>query len=269
MVLIAEVMCKSVLSKSRIYDVDYSVNPYIGCEHGCAYCFARFMAKKAYRGAEWGMFVNVKINALKVLTGELASSKRGLVLLSSVTDPYQPLEAKYSLTRGMLRLLSKHGFPTSILTKSNLVLRDVDILKSLHECDVGFTIVTLEEKVREAFEPKAPPIKDRLRALWTLHENKVETYAFIGPFLPYLTEESFDELIKELLDVKVSRVMVDKLNIKAGNWKGVKEALRLYNPELIPRYIEVLFKPNDYYDRMRLKITRLCKQKNLPLDFCY
>ena len=269
MVFIAEVRCRSVLGKSRIYGVDYSINPYIGCEHGCAYCFARFMAKHAYRGFEWGQFVNVKLNAPKVLARELASAKKGLVLLSSVTDPYQPLEARYNLTRRILRLLSRYSFPTSILTKSSLVLRDVEALKSLHGCEVGFTIVTLEEKVREAFEPKSPPIKDRLKALWTLHENKVETYAFIGPLLPYLTEESLEELIKEFLDVKVSRIMVDKLNIKAGNWRKIKEALRLHYPELIPKYIEVLFKPNDYYDRIRLKILRLCKQNNLPLDLCY
>jgi DNA repair photolyase len=227
------------------------------------------MVKYAGQGMEWGEFVNVKTNSPKVLESELRRAKRGLVLVSSVTDPYQPLEEKYELTRQILGILARYDFPVSILTKSHLVTRDVDVIKKFSKCEVGLTIVTLDERVREAFEPKAPQIKKRLEALWSLHESGIETYGFIGPMLPYLTEETLEDLLSRLAEVAVDRILVDRLNLKAGNWRTIRQTLATCYPQLIRLFERTLFTPNEYYEKLKLRILESCKQRNLKVDFCY
>ncbi len=268
-VVVREILCKTILSRSGIYGVDYSVNPYVGCQHACVYCYARFVARKAHRREEWGSFVDVKINALKLLSSELRRKPKGLVLVSSVTDPYQPLEKKYELTRGILQLLAQHQFPTTILTKSNLAVRDIDIMKKLRDFEVGFTITTLDENVKRIFEPWSTSVEGRLDALRRLHEAGIETYAFLGPMLPYLSEERLSELLGRLCEVGVNRILVDRLNLKAGNWNSIYKALRENLPDFIPKFEEVLFRLNGYYERLRLKISEMCRKLDLRVDFCY
>ena len=263
------VECRSALGRSRIYGVDYSINPYVGCEHGCAYCFARFMIRYAGASEGWGQFVNVKVNAPNVLEGQLRAAKKGLVLLSSVTDPYQPIENKHYLTRRILELLVTADFPVSILTKSSLVLRDMDLIGKLSRSEVGLTMVTLDEDVARNFEPKASPIKERLEALKTLSGSGIETYAFIGPILPHITEESLEELVAKLAKTPVKRVLIDRLNIKAGNWRTIKGTLLKHYPNLLPKFEEALFKQSNYYERLKPKVGELCKKHGLTADFCY
>lgn len=193
----------------------------------------------------------------------------GLVLLSSVTDPYQPVEKRYELTRGILELLAKHRFPTSVLTKSSLVVRDIDVIKKVQDCEVGLTITTLDEEVKKIFEPLATSVTGRLDALRRLHEAGVETYAFLGPMLPHLSEDRLRELLDKLCEIGVSRVLVDKLNLKAGNWSSIYKALNEKLPGFLPQFKEVLFKPSGYYERLRLKISEMCRQRDLKVDFCY
>ena len=129
---IKTIQCKSVLTRSRLPEVDYCINPYVGCLHGCIYCYARFMKRFTGHTEKWGKFIDVKINAPEVLEKELSRSpEKGTVLLGSVTDAYQPIERKYKITRAILEILLKHHFPISILTKSDLVVRDIDLLKKL------------------------------------------------------------------------------------------------------------------------------------------
>lgn len=268
-VAVRETRCKTALSRSRIYGVDYSLNPYLGCQHGCVYCFARFMTRYSHHGGEWGSFVDVKTNILQRLASELPRKPKGLVLLSSVTDPYQPLEERYELTRGALTLLAKHEFPTTLLTKSDLVVRDIDLIKRLRDCEVGLTITTLDKDVKRAFEPLATPVENRLEALRKLNREGVETYAFLGPLLPYLSEDCLPELLDELCDAGVNRVLVDRLNLKAGNWKTIHGALSGHFPDLLPKFEEALFKPSGYYERLRQKISEMCHRRGLKADFCY
>jgi DNA repair photolyase len=269
MIVVREVLCKSVLSRSGISSVDYSVNPYVGCEHGCKYCYARFMRRVSKHGEEWGEFVDVKINAPQVLSSELVGAKKGLVLVSSVTDPYQPLERERRLTREILIRLGRHDFPTSILTKSFLVTRDIDVLREIEGCEVGLTITTLDEKVRMIFEPRASPPTERIKALKELSDAKIPTYAFVGPMLPYLTEETLDSLIRELSEAGIGYLLVDRLNIKYGNWAPIKAALLEHFPELVPRYEEVLFSGNGYFERLRKVVSALCEKNRVRCEFCY
>jgi DNA repair photolyase len=151
MLHVKEIQAKSVLNKSKIFD--YCLNPYTGCQINCRYCYARLFMKR-YSGHKeaWGDFVDVKINAPEVLQKQLGKAKRGTVWISSVCDPYQPLEATYELTRRCLKELVKKQFPVNIQTKSELVLRDLDLFKEFEEIEVGFTITTDDEKVAKLFE---------------------------------------------------------------------------------------------------------------------
>ena len=207
--VVREIQAKSILSKSEIYD--YVVNPYVGCQHACSYCYARFMKRFTGHREPWGEFVDAKVNAPELLSREIERKKRGTVWLSGVCDPYQPLEEKYRLTRRCLEILVRHGWPVVIQTRSPLVLRDLDLLKQGAELDAGFSIGTADDEVRQRFEPLAPPIPSRLRALEELHRSGVRTYAMIAPMLPGA------ERLVPLLAGHVDYVILDRMNYDYAN----------------------------------------------------
>jgi DNA repair photolyase len=143
---------------------------------------------------KWGTFVDVKRNLPTVLSKEVRKKRKGVVGISTVTDAYQPIEKKYEITRMSLEQLLKEDFPICIQTKSDLVLRDLDLINRFSDVEVGFTIAFPDEKIRRVFEPNAAPIEKRLSALKTLEEEGVSTWAFVGPILPHLTSDEFLEL---------------------------------------------------------------------------
>lgn len=206
MLKIKEIQAKSILNKSKIYD--YCLNPYTGCQMKCAYCYARlFMRRYSGHKEPWGEFVDVKINAPEILRKQLVRAKKGTVWISSVCDPYQPLERKHKLTRQCLKELAKKQFPVNIQTKSELVLRDLDLFQEFEEIEVGFTITTDDEDVAKIFEPKASSIKARLKVLEEIHSKGIKTFAFIGPLLPGNPEK----LIAHL-EGKADKIYIDKMN---------------------------------------------------------
>lgn len=204
--IIKEVHAKSILSKSGIPGADYCLNPYTGCSHSCRYCYATFMKKYTGHTEPWGTFVDAKVNAPEVLKKQLGKAKKGTVMVSSVTDAYQPVEAKYRLTRQCIEVLLEHQFPVSILTKSPLVMCDADLFTEFEDIDVGLTITTDDEKMRTIFEPHAPPISERVKALRQLHEKGIRTYVFIGPLLP-MDPDALLDLIRPYAEyVYISRM---------------------------------------------------------------
>ena len=221
---ITEVMAKSVLTKSKLPASDYCINPFVGCGHGCKYCYATFIGRWKGHEEEWGTYVDVKVNSAGVLAGELAKEpKKGLVLLGSMTDAYQPLEKRFGLTRELLRLLAASDFPISILTKSDLVLRDLDILRQARTCEVGFSISYLDDHYRRALEPCASSIERRLAALEKCHAAGLVTYAFVGPIFPGVTDLS---AILDRVRPHVSFLMAEALNIRCGNWARLESVLK-------------------------------------------
>jgi|Deesub1362B_J571_1020462.scaffolds.fasta_scaffold00082_28 DNA repair photolyase len=199
---------RSLLTKSAIEGVDYCINPYVGCAHGCRYCYATFMKRFTGHSQPWGRFVDVKINAPEVLSKEIKRIRReAVVLISSVTDPYQPLEAKYMLTRKCLQILSESELSLRILTKSPLILRDIDLFKKFKSIKVGLTITTDNEKIRRIFEPGAPPIELRIKALKRLYSEGLSPYVFIGPLLPMNPARLAERLIPY-----VDEIMIDRMN---------------------------------------------------------
>lgn len=208
--MIKEIRAKSILSKSQVFD--YALNPYVGCAHACTYCYARFMKRFTGHMEKWGEFVDVKVNAPELLIEEVKKKRVGRVWISGVCDPYQPVEKKYALTRRCLEILVENGWPVTIQTKSPLVLRDIEILKKSLEAEVGFTITTADERIRKIFEPGAPPVRERLKALSVLHSEGIKTFAMIAPILP-----GAEGLVSELKG-KVDYVMVDRLNYHYADW---------------------------------------------------
>ncbi len=267
-IIIHETCVNSILVKSKIYGVDYAVNPYVGCAHGCVYCYARYIfERKGINPSLWGKVVFVKRNAPSVLLREIRVAKKGLTLLSSVTDAYQFIEKEYMITRKLLDILTKHQYPITILTKSDLVLRDLDLIKRT-EAEIGFTIVTIDDKVREIFEPKATPIEKRLLALKKITNMGFHTYVFIGPILPIFTEKDLTLIFEEVNEYGVQRVLVDKLNLKAKNWIFINEALNNFSSKIKYEFWKKA-KSKEFYELLRKRIIQLGKKYNIRIDFCY
>lgn len=202
--IVKEVQAKSILSASKIYP--YVLNPYTGCQHACSYCYARFMKRFTGHREPWGQFVDVKVNAAELLSKEITRKRPARVWISGVCDPYQPLEGRYRLTRQCLRILAEHDWPVVIQTRSALVLRDLDILMLAPHFEVGFSVTTADDAMRKLFEPAAPPIQARLRALGKLHQAGIKTYAMIAPMLP--GSEELPGLLAGIVDY----VRLDRLN---------------------------------------------------------
>ena len=208
--IVKEIEAKAILSKSQIYD--YALNAYVGCQHSCVYCYAKFMKRFTGHREPWGAFVDVKINAPELLAREVKKKKKGRVWISGVCDAYQPLEKKYKLTGRCLEILVEQRWPITIQTKSPLVLRDIEILKRSTDVEVGFTITTADEKVRKIFEPGASPIAKRVEALGILHKEGIRTFVMIAPLLPHA-----DGLV-DMLKGRVDHVLIDRYNYHYADW---------------------------------------------------
>jgi len=215
---IRKIYCQSALVRSHL--ADFCLNPYLGCGHGCKYCYAIFIQKWHHQSEEWGSFVDVKINIAEVLEQELKKIRLGTVLIGSVTDPYQPLESQFKLTRKCLEKFLQVGFEgeLSILTKSALVLRDLDLLKKFKNFKVGLTLTSLNNQISRLFEPQASLPELRLKALATLQKEGIKTYAFVGPLLPYFGDrrENLEELFQKIKKTGLKYLFVDKLNYGKG-----------------------------------------------------
>ena len=169
--IVKEIEVKSILTRSKIEGVSYCLNPYVGCAHACGYCYARFMKKFSGHTEPWGDFVDVKMNAPQVLERQLKTAKKECVSISTVTDPYQPVEKKFQITRRCLEIFIKHKVPVSILTKSPLVSRDLDLFSCFPDSEVGISITTDNDTIRRIFEPRVPTIDQRCEALKLFHNK--------------------------------------------------------------------------------------------------
>lgn len=212
---VREVKVRKALTPSGLPDVNLALNPYVGCYHGCVYCYARLYVRDEEIAKRWGEVIAVKVNLPELLARE-ARKGLGIVGLGTVTDPYQPLERKYRLTRRSLKILLKRGLEVSIQTKSDLILRDLDLLSTYAEkVDVGFTITTTDPRIASKMEPKAPTPKSRIKALEELSSVGIRTWLFLGPIIPGYNDnlDSIEELI-EVASSTNSILYYDKLRVK-------------------------------------------------------
>ncbi len=263
--IVREIECKSILTKSGIEGVDYALNPYVGCEHGCVYCYASFMKCFTGHTEEWGTFVDVKINAARVLAHQMQRAQQGNIASGTVTDPYQPLEERYGVTRACLEVLADYDFPVSILTKSDRVLRDLDLLRRLKGVEVGFTITALDSEVQRIFEPHSPRASARLVALAKLAEAGVKTWAFCGPLLPLLSdgEEQIDALFEALARVGISYIIVDSMKLSGAVWGRVRRVLERHYPDLVEGYRPIVANRRSYHETLMARARRLAEKHGL------
>lgn len=249
---VREVFAKTVLTRTAISGFDYCINPYVGCGHGCHYCYASFMKRFTGHKEPWGEFVDVKVNAPSLLKQQLKRAKPGIVTISTVTDPYQPLEKRYEVTRRCLEALLEKEFPVNLLTRSPLCLRDMDLFKQFPSIEVGFSIATHDENIKKIFELHSPAIEDRVKALKTLHMEKVRTYAFVGPLLPIDSRA-----LVQMLEGTVDEVLIDKMNYP-NKVKG------LYRKKGLDTYLT-----DDYFNNIGMDLKERFEKKGIPATMIF
>jgi DNA repair photolyase len=249
---VREIICRTLLTRTGITSFDYVINPYVGCEHGCRYCYAAFMKRFTGHLEPWGGFVDVKVNGPAALRRQLRRARPGKVLLSSVTDPYQPLEKKYGLTRSSLEALLDVQFPVTVLTRSPLCLRDIDLFKRFERISVGFSVGTHDEAMRRLLEPHSPSIRSRLGALAALHGEGIPTWVFIGPMLPLDPAA----LVKGLLGA-VDEVFIDRLNYP-------NKVVSLYRRAGLERYLQ-----EDYFRLFGQDLKDRFEKEGVPVEILF
>ncbi|WP_455391953.1 radical SAM protein [[Eubacterium] cellulosolvens] len=261
---ISEMSSKTALSRSGIYGWVYALNPYRGCMHGCKYCYASNIIRQPR--ASWGTEVKVKKNIPTILSKELKRLTPALVGISSVTDPYQEIEKEYNITRYCLEQLLKFKFPISIITKSPLVIRDIELFKKFSYSEITITITTLDEQLSRILEPNAPSTTKRLEALTKLSAEGLNTYAFLGPLLPALEPDQVPEFINQIKSTGVKTIMVDTLNLKPGIWQDVEKALENL-PATRDLFYRRLFQEPEYYPEIFNLIDSECIRHGINFEF--
>lgn len=238
--IIQEIEVKSVLSKSNLPVCEYSVNPYVGCTHACQYCYASFMKRFTNHPEPWGGFLDVKYwpeikNPKKYAGKEL--------FIGSVTDPYNPQEETYGRTRALLEQLQGSGAKISIATKSDLILRDLDLIKSFPDARVSWSINTLDETFREDMD-KAVSIRRRLAAMEAFHKAGVRTTCFISPIFPGITD------VKEIIQrakAQCNLIWLENLNLRGGYKTVIMDYIQRKHPGLLPLYQEIYDSNDRHY----------------------
>ena len=255
--IIKNINVKGILTKSNLPVSDFSANPYVGCSHACKYCYASFMKRFTNHEEEWGTFVDVKewptIKNPKKYAGKE-------IFMCSVTDPYQPLEAKYLRTRKLLEELQGSGAKISIATKSDLILRDLDLLKTFPEVRVSFSINTLDENFRADMD-KAVSIERRLNAMKIIHDEKIRTTCFISPIFPGITDvKKIIERSKDFCNL----IWLENLNLR-GDYRGrIFNYIHEKHHELDGLYPEIYTKKNlSYWYELNDEIKEFAEAFNL------
>jgi DNA repair photolyase len=267
----SEKTCRTALSKSGIPGFDYCMNPYTGCAHACVYCYATFMKKYSGHTEEWGCFVDAKVNLPEVLARDVKRHSPGPTVVGSVCDSYQPIEESYGLTRKALEILGSSGYRFRVLTKSALIVRDIDVLRRFPECGASVTLTTLDEDVRREFEPGASPVQARLQTIRELIRAGIDTNVFLGPLLPYFSDspERLSEILKALKDIGARHVMADRMNYVASKRQLIFPVLRRRWPEAISAYRELLEDPTSYAERLRQAIAAASEDAGIEVEIVF
>lgn len=257
MVKISDIDVKSVLTKSNLPVSDYSVNPYVGCTHACKYCYASFMKRFTNHPEPWGEFLDVK-HWPEMTNPEKYKGKE--LFIGSVTDPYNPQEEEYGRTRALLQQLKGSGVKISIQTKSDLVLRDMELIRTFPDARVGFSINTLDERFKDDMD-NAVSIERRLEAMRQFHEAGIRTTCFISPIFPGITDVM--AIIERVKD-RCNLVWLENLNLR-GNYKSViMDYIRDKHSELLSLYEEIYLKnKRAYWEQLDAEVRAYAGENGL------
>ena len=268
-----EILCRSALNKTGIPGFDYCMNPYVGCMHKCPYCYASFMCRFTGHKEKWGEFLDVKVNFPEVLAKQLSSRRSkptGSVIIGTVTDAYQPAEARYQITRSSLEILAAYQLlEVQLLTKSALVLRDLDIISQIKNCAIGFTITHLDPDAALILEPGASLPHLRLAAARELVKAGIPVWVFIAPLLPGIsdTEAELDRLLNSLQEAGIEEILLDWLNPYPAVVHNLKNVYREFFPQALPHLNEYLHAPGMYRDKIAGRLDQISALTGCHPDF--
>lgn len=265
-VVVKQVHCKTALNRTGIGGYRYCLNPYFGCAHGCLYCYADTVLRFASRAGKWGGSVAPKVNFPEVLRRELRRKRAlsGRIIVGTVTDAYQPAEAEFGLTRNSLEILAEECpyVEIELLTKSDLVVRDADLLRKLQNCSVGFTVTVPYDGASSVLEPGAAPPSARLRAAGKLAAAGIDVWAFIAPVLPGITDAPgvLEELIVALREAGIKEVYLDALNPYPASVERLMAAYRTSFPRVLKCLERYLSDPSGYLRALSGELVALSRR---------
>jgi DNA repair photolyase len=240
--------CRSALNRVKGMAFEWSLNPYMGCVHQCTFCYVRAYEQRADRPSDdrYGRSIRVKTNVVDVLRAELArrSWESATVAVGAATDPYQPCEGRYRLTRGCLEAFAEASNPMQLITRGPMIVRDVDVLVELaRRADVGitFSIPTIDHDVWRKTEPGTAPPHQRLRALETLVDAGIKVGVGMAPILPGISDrpEQLREVVKAAREAGATGIWANVLHLRPGTREHFLEHLAEDWPEQLPRYLEL------------------------------
>ena len=255
---------RKILKPCSLNSYEYQIDPYIGCEHHCYYCYALNQAE-----TEWTEEILIHQDFTNQLNSELSKLEPQPIYFGWNSDPYQPAESTYHHTRQSLELLAERGFSVCILTKSDLVTRDIDILASMPESTAGFSIAIQDEDVRQIFEVNAPSNSRRVKALQMLKNAGIKTYILICPVMPFITDV---EYLIEIVEPYADTIWLYSLSMESEgdrNWQCTHNILDQHFPELTEAYRQIAFSSDHPYWtelRQRLQAIQIEKQLNLRIE---
>lgn len=251
---ITSVKAKSIISKSNIPGIDFVANPYVGCQHGCIYCYAEFMKRFTnHAGDTWGEFLDVKHFELDNIRPEKYDGKT--LLLSSVTDPYTPLEVKYENTRRILGQLIGTKADIQVLTKSKLVERDIDLFEQFERIEVGVSLNTLDDGLASIIEPRASKPTERLNALKRIADGGISTYVFVSPIFPRVSDW---KMVIETASRITDDFRFENLNFRGHNTPRIMKLIDSKYPEL-SEYYHRIRNDNSLWDEVAESIETECR----------
>ena len=245
------------LTKSNLPASDYVINPYVGCSHGCKYCYASFMKRFTGHKEDWGTFVDIKLCDKKINLKKIENKN---VFLSSVTDCYNHLEEKYQITKKILEQLVDANCNLSISTKSKLILRDLDLLKKIKNLTVSMSINTLDERFRNDMDC-ASSISERLETLKVLHDNGIYTILFMSPIFPYITD--FKEIIEVSKDY-IDEYWFENLNLRGSYKQDIFSYIQKKYPIFYSQYKDIYINNNkSYWIQLSKDIEKYCGENHI------
>jgi DNA repair photolyase len=265
--------CRSALNRVKGMPFEWSLNPYTGCAHRCTFCYVRAFERRADRPSDdrYGRSIRVKVNVAEILARELGrpSWTRETVAVGAATDPYQPVEGRYSLTRACIEVLGRAATPFGIITRGPLIVRDVDVLQEAArraDVSVTFSVPTLDPEVWRTTEPGTAPPRQRLRALTQLVESGIKAGVGMAPILPGLSDrpEQLAEVVKAARDAGATGVWANLLYLAPGTKEHFLEALSRDWPEQLGRYEELYargaYLPRAEVDPVRAQVRTLARE---------
>lgn len=257
-ILIRDIETKNIMTKSTLPVGGYSVNPYVGCTHGCKYCYASFMKRFTGHTEPWGTFLDVKHWPV-IKNPQKYKGQR--VVIGSVTDGYLPQEAQFRNTRKLLEQLKNSGVELLICTKSDLVLRDLDLLKEMGKVTVSWSINTLEEAFQADMD-NAVSVERRLDAMKQVYDAGIRTVCFISPVFPGITDfEAIFHRVKEQCDL----VWLENLNLRGAFKQEILDYIKSKYPQLAPLY-HAIYTEGDrsYFRDLEERARQLAEENDCP-----